>query len=133
MENAPWEDNAMTEIDTLRKRREEVLAELSHLEQIRRGSVTDQRVPTTHKNGTKTKRGPYPLYSYKEKGKTVSRRITDPDKVARYREQIEGFRQFQRLTAELRSIGERLSDLALSEEGVKKTSPSRRRSNKTPR
>ena len=123
----------MDEIDTLRKRRTEVLAELAHLEQIRRGSVTEQRVPTTRSDGTKAKRGPYPLYSYKEKGKTVSRRITDPAKVARYREQIEGFRQFQRLTAELRSIGERLSDLALSEGGVKKTSPSRQRSSRAPR
>jgi len=123
----------MTKLERLKNRREEILAELAGLEQIRRGSVTEQYVETTRKDGTKTRRGPYVLYSYKEKGKTISRRLTDPKLIPVYRQQIEGFRRFQELTAEFRAVGERISDLLLAEAGLKKTSKRKSRSRKMPR
>jgi len=110
------------------------LAEIAALEQIRRGSVVEQFVETTRKDGTKSRRGPYVLYSYKEKGKTVSRRITDREQISVYREQIEAFRRFQELTAELLAIGERISDRMLYEpQGVKKTLKRKSKSKKRPR
>lgn len=124
----------MAKLEELRKRRQEILVELGNLEQVRRGSVTEQYVEATRKDGTKVRRGPYPLYTFKEKGKTVSRRIKDPKRVSVYEEQIQGFRRFQELTAELREIGEQISDLVFSEGsggGVKKTSQRRSRSKKT--
>ena len=75
----------------------------------------------------KVYRGPYPLYTYKEKGKTLSRRITNPEELGRYREQIDAFRRFQTLVSELVRVGQRISDLVLSDEEELKKKRSRRR------
>jgi len=120
----------MNQIEMLRNRRKEVLEELSGLEQIRRGSMVEQYVEAKQKDGTKTRRGPYMLYSYKEKGKTVSRRVTEKKQIPLYKKQINGFRQFTELTGELRAIGEELSDLLPEEMTVKKTSGKKLKSKK---
>ena len=124
----------MTRVEQLKQQRQQILAEMNELEEIRRGSMVDQYVEATRKDGTQVRRGPYVLYSYKEKGKTISRRITDPDQIPLYREQIKAFRRFQELTAELLGLGERISNQVLSEpQGVKKTSKRKSRSRKMPR
>ena len=112
----------MSQIQQLRKQRGHLLDELRGLEQIRRGSIVEQYVVATQKDGGKRRRGPYVLYSYKEKGKTVSRRLTNEAHRPAYQSQIENFRRFQRITAELLRIGEQISELALGEQEVKKTS-----------
>ena len=111
----------MTHLETLRTRRKEILKELAMLEQMRRGSVVEQFVETVKKDGTKTRRGPYALYSYKEKKKTVSRRLTDPKLAGFYRKQIQAFRRFQELASELTSLSEKISDTVVSDEEGKKT------------
>jgi len=123
----------MATIEHLRAERQQILEELSQLEEIRRGSVVEQFVESTRKDGTRSRRGPYFLYSYKEKQKTISRRLTDHSQVARYRHQIEGFRRFQELTSRLLKIGEQISELLVAREGVKKTSRKKSRSSKTPK
>lgn len=120
----------MTRVEQLQDRRQRIVRELSQLDQMRRGSVVDQYVEATRKDGTRVRRGPYVLYSYKEEGKTVSRRITDPEQIPLYQQQIDRFRRFQQLSAELITLGEQLSELALSEPGVKKTSKRRSKSKK---
>ena len=67
----------MTHLETLRSRRSKILKEMSGLEQMRRGSVVEQFVEMVKADGSKVRRGPYALYSYKENKKTVSRRVTD--------------------------------------------------------
>jgi hypothetical protein len=121
----------MSQIQQLKKRRDHLLDELRGLEQIRRGSIVEQYVVATQKDGTKKRRGPYVLYSYKEKGKTVSRRLTNEAHVAGYRKQIENFRRFQQLTTELLRIGEQISELVVREQGVKKTSKRNSKSRRT--
>jgi len=113
----------MSRVEQLKTKREQLLAELAGLEQIRRGSVVEQYVEALRRDGSKVRRGPYPLYSFKEKGKTVSRRVSDPKQVEVYRQQIKAFRRFRELTSQLVTIGEQLSDVALSEqeESLKKT------------
>ncbi|NQT14113.1 MAG: ImmA/IrrE family metallo-endopeptidase [Planctomycetes bacterium] len=98
---------------------------------MRRGSVVEQVYESVGKDGAKVRRGPYLLYSFKEKGKTVSRRIKDPTLKTRYEEQIGAFRRFQELTAQLLRIGEQIAEWALSGEEERKKTPSRRRSNVT--
>jgi hypothetical protein len=100
----------------VRKRRKELLGELATIEQMRRGSLFPQIFEATRKDGAQVRRGPYTLYTCKEKGKTVSRRITDPEQVRGYQEQIAAFRRFEALASELVRIGERISDLVLSDE-----------------
>jgi hypothetical protein len=113
----------------VRQRRKELLTELAAIEQMRRGSLVAQVFEATREDGTTVRRGPYTLYTFKEKGKTVSRRISDPEQALRYREQIQAFRRFETLSNELVRIGEKISDLVLSDEAErkKKTKPTRKR------
>ena len=99
----------------LLKRRQEILEQLQNLKQIRRGSITEQFMEAKLKDGTKVRRGPYHLYTFKDKQQTVSRRLCDPAEIRSCRQQIDAFRQFQQLTSELLSIGEQLSDLTVEE------------------
>jgi len=117
----------MTQLERLRLRRNEILKEIADLEQIRRGSVVEQFVETVKADGSRIRRGPYALYSYKEKKKTVSRRVSNPELVKVYREQINSFRRFQELNMELTSVGEKISDMVISEEDNKKNSRNRYR------
>jgi len=110
----------------VRQRRKELLAELAVIEQMRRGSLVPQIFEATRKDGTKVRRGPYTLYTFKEKGKTLSRRITESEQVVRYEQQIRAFRRFETLTNELVRIGEKISDLVLSDEAELKKKRSRR-------
>jgi hypothetical protein len=102
------------------QRRREILAELAGLARIRRGSVTEQYVETAGRRGRTLRRGPYPLYSFKAKGRTVSRRIR-AEQTAVYREQIAAGRRFQELTHELMELGEALCEQDLRADAVKKT------------
>ena len=110
----------------VRQRRKELLTELASLEQMRRGSLTPQYFEATRNDGSTVRRGPYMLYTSKKKGKTVSRRITDPELVLRYEEQIKAFRRFETLANELVRVGEKISDLVLSDEEELKKKRSRR-------
>jgi hypothetical protein len=96
----------------LRERRKVILNELAELEEMRRGSVVEQyQERTLPSTGEKVIRGPYPLYSFKEKGRTISRRLKSEEEVVKYRYQIQNFRRFEELTRELLLIGEQFCDL----------------------
>ena len=123
----------MPTLEELIRQREPLVKELIELMEIRRGSVVEQFVEVTLQDGSKSRRGPYPLYSYKEKGKTVSRRLTSAQEAAMYRRQIAAFRRFQELAAQLVEVGERISDCVAAEGGEKKTSSSKSRSKRTRR
>jgi hypothetical protein len=105
----------MTQMETLRIRREEILRELTGLGPMRRGSLVEQFVETTKADGSKGRRGPYVLYSYKERGKTLSRRVTKREEIPLYRDQIQTFRKYQELTCALLQVSEQMSDLGLLE------------------
>lgn len=113
----------------IRQEREQVLKELAGLEQIRRGSVTEQNIQTVRPDGTQRSRGPYPLYTFKEDGKTFSRRLHDATQIAVYRQQIQHWRRFNDLVDRLRVLGEQLSDMAVQEQALKKTPNARSKRN----
>ena len=107
----------------LTQTKNELLAQLVALGPMRKGTLSDQYVQTILKDGAQSRRGPYTVYTFKEHGQTVSRRLSDRKQIARYREQIATFRRFQELTTELARIGQRLADLEASgEQGGKKNS-----------
>jgi hypothetical protein len=104
-------------------RKNELLAELAGLGPMRKGTLNEQYVPTIRKDGTPSRRGPYTLYTFKEHGRTLSRRLSRGGQIACYREQIATFRRFQELSAELVRVGQRLADLeAAGQEDSKKNS-----------
>jgi hypothetical protein len=100
--------------DRIRERRQHVLQEMEGLEQMRRGSVVEQYREVGRPGARRTRQGPYPLYTYKEKGRTISRRLKGEEEVGRYRSQIENFRRFEQLTRELIQLGEQLCEMSLS-------------------
>ena len=117
----------MRQQEALQARRQLVLQQIEQIEQMRRGSLTEQFVEAVKADGSRSRRGPYPLYTYKDKNRTVSRRVSDPQVLPLYRDQIQAFRRFQELTAELTRLGEELSDLAIPQDSVKKNTGDRRR------
>jgi hypothetical protein len=113
-------------VEQLQQQRQQVLAALQQLPPLRRGSVTEQFVEATRQDGSKAKRGPYFIYSYKAQQRTVSRYLRDPVQIQQYRDQIQAFRQFQLLTKQLLALGEQLSEATLLQPtALKKTSPSK--------
>lgn len=113
--------------EALQAQRQHILRQIEQLEQMRRGSLTEQFVEAVKADGSRSRRGPYPLYTYKDKNRTISRRVSDPQLLPLYRDQIQAFRRFQELSAELTRLGEELSDLAIPQDGVKKNRGDRRR------
>jgi hypothetical protein len=105
----------------LQQHRQQLLQRLSGLHEIRRGSLTEQFLSVKRKDGSRVKRGPYPLLTRKQGQKTVSQRLTDPALVPLYRQQIQAMRQFETVVDGLVQVGEQLSDLAVAEVVQKKT------------
>jgi hypothetical protein len=106
----------------LQQQRRQLLQQLSVLQELRRGSLTEQFLMVKRKDGSRVKRGPYPLLTRKQGQKTVSLRLTDPALVPLYRQQIQAMRQFETVVDGLVQVGEQLSDLAVAEVVQKKTS-----------
>jgi hypothetical protein len=98
-----------------------LLRQLSDLRELRRGSLTEQFLTVKHVDGSKVRRGPYPLLTRKEAKKTVSLRLKDPALVPLYRQQIQAMRQFESVVDQLVRVGEQLGDLAVAEVVQKKT------------
>ncbi len=107
---------------SLEQQRLGLLRQLSDLRELRRGTLTEQFLTVKHSDGSRVRRGPYPLLTRKEQGKTVSRRLSDPLLVPLYRQQIQAMRQFEEVIDQLIRVGEQLGDLAVAEVVQKKTS-----------
>jgi hypothetical protein len=105
----------------LEQQRQGLLQQLSGLRQLRHGSLTEQFLMVKHADGSRVKRGPYPLLTCKDGKKTVSRRLNDPALVSLYRQQIQAMREFETVVEQLVRVGEQLSDLAVAEVVEKKT------------
>jgi hypothetical protein len=111
----------LSDYPNVRQQRQQLLQQLSSLQELRRGSLTEQFLMVKRKDGSRVKRGPYPLLTRKHGQKTVSRRLTDPALVPLYRQQIQAMRQFETVVDGLVRVGEQLSDLAVAEVVPKKT------------
>jgi hypothetical protein len=105
----------------LEQQRQALLRQLAELRELRRGSLTEQFLTVRHADGSKVKRGPYPLLTRKQANQTVSVRLTDPTVVPLYRRQIQALREFETVVDQLVRVGEQLSDLAVAETVQKKT------------
>jgi hypothetical protein len=97
----------MSILSKLREARQQILTQIALIEEMRRGSVIRQFLKIRLKGRSKpTHVGPYALLTLKKKGRTVSRRLRDPDEIRRLEQQVENFHAFQRLCRQLVEIGE---------------------------
>ena len=101
----------MIEIQELERRREQILIEISDIRAMRKGSVIEQFLKRKQKGSKEpVVNGPYHLYTRKEKGKSVGRRLSE-EQADRYRVEVEAFHRFQALCNEYAETTERLADL----------------------
>jgi hypothetical protein len=89
----------------LQQRWETLAEQIKSLGPMRSGSICRQTVYSVNKDGSRKPQGPYLIYTHKAKGKTVTRRLSDPTQVETYRRQIANFRRFEQLTSELAQVG----------------------------
>jgi hypothetical protein len=110
----------------LTRRRAQIVEEIAALGPMRRGSVTEQHLPTRRKDGSLYRRGPYWTYTFKQGGQTRGKHLRHAQEVELYRGQIEAFRRWQALSVELVQVSQRLADLEAASEpqGGKKNSRS---------
>ena len=84
---------------------------------------TFQQLARQRADGSISRRGPYTTYTFKQAGKTRGRQLRTQEEARLYRQQIEAFRRWQQLSAELVAVSQRLADLeAIGEDGCKKNS-----------
>ena len=101
----------MSVLSKLRQARQQILTQIALIEEMRRGSVIRQFLKIRLKGRSKpTLVGPYALLTLKKKGRTVSRRLRDPDEIRRLEHQVENYHTFQHLCRELVEIGEALCE-----------------------
>ena len=93
------------------EKKKQIINQIKKIKDMRRGSVVEQYYEVKHKNGAMVRQGPYFLYSYKEKGRTISRRLSGPREAQRYRQEIEEFRRFEQLSSQLIEASHQICDL----------------------
>lgn len=99
----------------LTQQRARILQQIEALGPMRMGSICDHYLPTRRSDGSTYRRGPYPTYTFKQGGKTCGKQLRGAAQVALYRRQIESFRRYQELSAELVQVSQRLADLQADE------------------
>lgn len=101
----------MKKVKQLEALREKIIKEISEIRAMRKGSVIEQYLKVKQKDQKEPAlRGPYYLYSRKEKGKTVGRRLKKSE-VARFQQEVDNFHCFQRFCNEYAQTTEELGDI----------------------
>ena len=100
------------------EQRQAILVQIGQLGPMRMGSVCEQYLPVRRADGSIARRGPYLTYTFKDGGKTRGRHLRDEREARLYRGQIQNWRRYQELSAQLVRISHRLADLELQEEAA---------------
>ena len=114
-------------MDTLKQlshKHADIVAQIAALGPMRMGTVIERMLATKRTDGSTYQRGPYLSYTFKHGGKTCGKHLRSDQEAERYRRQIETFRRYQELSAQLVELSQRMADLEVSEqpEGGKKNS-----------
>lgn len=98
-------------LERLRQRRQELLARIGLIEEMRRGSVTRQFLKVRLKGQPEpVLSGPYALYTCKRGGKTIGRRLRDDEEIRRLEQQVENYHSFQGLCRQLVEVSEQICE-----------------------
>ena len=101
----------MPQLPKLKKARQEIMAQIFLIEEMRRGSVTRQFLKIQIKGQPgPILSGPYALFTCKKEGRTVGRRLHDPQEIQRLEHQVENYHTFQNLCRKLVEIGEKICE-----------------------
>lgn len=106
----------MEELTILEEKKKALLEELLNLDDFRKGSLVEQYFEKKLADNSIIRLGPYALYTYKEGGRTISARITQPILIERYKAEINEFRKFERICAELVLCNQTICDLKIKQQ-----------------
>ena len=101
----------MSRLPKLRQHRADLLRHIGAIEEMRRGSVTRQFLKVKRPDSEESVfTGPYPLFTCKKNGRTVGRRLHDPDEVRKLENQVENYHSFRRLCSQLVEVSEAICE-----------------------
>jgi len=102
----------MNTIQDLEAKRDRILDEMRAIRSMRRGTLTEQYLRVPHKGKKEPAlRGPYYVFSRKEKKKTVGYRLTTPEDLEAARRDVAAHKRFVKLCREFEELTERLGAL----------------------
>ena len=102
----------METLSDLDARREKLLAAMRSIRSLKRATINEQYLKVPHKGKEEPAlRGPYYVMSWREKGKTIGRRLTTAAELKQARNDIEAHKRFLALCQEFVQATERLGEL----------------------
>jgi len=113
--------------------REAVLEEMRSMRSLKRGTINEQYLPVVHQGKREpVLRGPYYVFSRREKDRTVSHRLRTAQELEEARENVAAYQRFKALCEQLEQLTERLGELQRQrEDGERKKKDFRLPSNRT--
>ncbi|MHB1421554.1 MAG: DUF6788 family protein [Bacillota bacterium] len=111
----------MKTIESIEKRREEIIEEIKNINSMRKGTINEQYLKVPRKNMEASVRGPYYVLTKKENGKTISIRI-GINEVEEIQKETEEYKKYNYLTSEFAAITEELTEMkrTLQNKDIKK-------------
>ena len=115
--------------DYINAEKKAIIKKISKIDSMRKGTINEQIIRTTLKDGSVKENGPYYILTSKDsKGKTITESIAS-EKLGFLKEEIENYREFKELTNKYEFLSEQSSKIKsdgfLLEEKVKKNKRSK--------
>jgi hypothetical protein len=102
----------MNTVRELERRREAIFQQMRSIRSMQRGTVNEQYLKVPHKGRPEPALcGPYYVLTGKQAGRTVSRRLTDPEQLEQARADVAAHRRFVELCREFERLTEQLGQL----------------------
>lgn len=95
------------DVASITERQNGIIQELGRIRIMKKGSVTFQRFAGGSDEGGARKS--YPVFTWKEEGRTKSVRLKTPEEVAWAQDAVENYRRFMALCREYEHLAERLA------------------------
>lgn len=98
------------DMKAMMEQQQAIMQEMASVRFMQRGSISQQRVPS-RRGGKETgrMRGPYPVLTWKEGGKTRSLRLKTPEEVIWAETAVANHRRFAALCLEYQTLGEQIA------------------------